>query len=298
MKDINEKYIAIVLCAGFGTRLKPLTNYVPKVVCPLAGKPIAFYNIEKFLNAGFHQVHCNTHYLSEIVEKELSAVSKKLGYEKNNIKFWHEETILETGGGIANIYKNICKINQKNINKDFIIVSGDIIADFSIEEMIGHWENKKENTDALMCTKKLLQERKDFTIVSNDSEHVLGFGQQDLIGKNEFSYTKKLFSNHQIIKGTVLENSPIEKKSSVDLFYRKILSEGKLIDNLNFDEHRYWFNIGTEEEYLEAISYFKKETNNHPANKMFYTPSNLKLECSIDKNKELYSLVRNLSIEI
>ncbi len=42
MTNINDKFIAIVLCAGFGTRLKPLTDFVPKVACPIIEKPIAF----------------------------------------------------------------------------------------------------------------------------------------------------------------------------------------------------------------------------------------------------------------
>ena len=134
--SLQEKYTPIVLCAGFGTRLKPLTDFIPKVVCPLIDKPFAFYNIEKFFKAGFHTVHCNTHYLPEIVKTELIAACKFFGYDPYRIRFWHEEDILETGGGVARIFKELCKENTENKNKDLIVVSGDIVADFPLHKII------------------------------------------------------------------------------------------------------------------------------------------------------------------
>lgn len=45
---MNKKFIPIVLCAGFGTRLKPLTNFISKAACPIINKPVSFTNIEQF----------------------------------------------------------------------------------------------------------------------------------------------------------------------------------------------------------------------------------------------------------
>src|SRR6185312_3415468 len=134
--------------------------------------------IEKFFQAGFDTVHCNIHYLSDIVQHELKNACEYVGYNPNRIKFWHEKDILETGGGIARIYHELCLENSSHLKKDLIVVSGDIVADFPLENMLFCWQNKKENEHALLCTNKLKQIRKDATYVDENSHYVLGFGEK------------------------------------------------------------------------------------------------------------------------
>ncbi|MES2614712.1 MAG: sugar phosphate nucleotidyltransferase [Bdellovibrionota bacterium] len=273
---LQENYIPLVLCAGFGTRLKPLTNYMPKVVCPLIDKPFAFYNIEKFFKAGFKTVHCNVHYLPEIVKLELISACEFFGYDSSRIRFWHEENILETGGGVTRIFKELCQENSVNEKKDLIIVSGDIVADFPLQEMLARWETKDSNELALMCTKNMKQFRKDATYVSEDLTEVLGFGE---IFANENSAKKsaaKVFTNHQIVSGSVVGKCEIEKKSSIDSFYRTIINSGKKIINFNYSESLYWFNIGSAQEYLECIQFFIQEKKQEQVNYAFFMPDNLK----------------------
>ncbi len=270
--SFSEKYIPIVLCAGFGTRLKPLTEYIPKVVCPLIDKPFAFYNIEKFFKAGFKTVHCNIHYLPDVVKAELISACEFFGYSSNRIRFWHEDDILETGGGITRIFKELCAENPDYLNKDLIVISGDIVADFPLEKMIERWENKVGNELALMCTRNLLQMRKDATFVSEDLTQVLGFGEKFFQLEKNKKLVAKLFTNHQIISGNIVNKCIVEKKSSIDLFYRFIISMDKKIINFNYENYLYWFNIGTAKEYFEAIHYFHeknislKDRNNYAFN--------------------------------
>lgn len=254
--NYNKKYIAIVLCAGFGTRLKPLTDFIPKVVCPLIDKPFAFYNIEKFFKAGFETIHCNTHYLPEIVKTELISACKNFGYEPNRIRFWNEENILETGGGIARIFKKLSEEDAENEKKDLIIVSGDVVADFPLTEMITRWENRSEDELALLCTKKMEEFRKDGTYISEDSSYILGFGEKFGESAADKKLQAKVFTNHQIVSGNIVKNSLVEKKSSIDLFYRKMIQLKKKVINFNYGESLYWFNIGNAREYLEGIRFF------------------------------------------
>jgi mannose-1-phosphate guanylyltransferase len=257
--NLNDHFIPIVLCAGFGTRLRPLTNYLPKVACPLMNKPFAFYSIEKFFQAGFEIVHCNLHYLSDVVQDEILSACEYFGYKKERIRFWREEVILETGGGISHIQHALCAEDEKNSHKDLIVVSGDVVADFPLRDMILTWQNRKPTENALMCTLAMKDFRKDFTAVSPDGKLVLGFGESFLASNSEIEANRRIFSNHQIISAQLVSQSAIEKKSSVDLFYREVLKEKKHIINLNYPESAYWFNIGTREEYLEAQNYFAKD---------------------------------------
>lgn len=281
-KNELTNFIPIVLCAGFGTRLKPLTNYIPKVACPIINKPAAFLSIEIFFKAGFEKVHCNTHYLDEDVRNELTKAAKYYGYDPSRIIFWHEKEILETGGGISRIYHNLLK--EENFGgKDAIVVSGDIIADFPLEFMIEKWHKKQENDCALMCSKETPKIRKDATWVSKDEKYILGFGEN--FEKKEHAIPK-VFTNHQIIGQELLNRTETEKKSSIDIYYRKSLSAGKNILNFPYPSKNYWFDIGTPQSYLECINFFKKSFypkldksfyyNKNIVNYCFHLPQNLK----------------------
>ncbi|KAB8038889.1 hypothetical protein GCL60_08510 [Silvanigrella paludirubra] len=281
-KNDLDSFIPIVLCAGFGTRLKPLTNFIPKVVCPIINKPVAFLSIEIFLKAGFKKVHCNTHYLAKEVQQEIIEAAKYFGYDPNQIIFWHEEDILETGGGIARIYHEITKNENDNIGKDAIVVSGDIAADFPLENMINKWKNKNSDDWALMCTHDTDNIRKDATWVSHNNNYVLGFGSNFKPNENAIA---KVFTTHQIISKDLLNIVEVEKKSSIEIYYKKIFLLGKNILNYSYPKESYWFDIGTPQTYLECIEFFEKKLkkdhsidiyNGNVINYCFIKPDSLK----------------------
>lgn len=289
--DLNN-FIPIVLCAGYGTRLKPLTNYIPKVVCPIINKPAAFLNIEIFLKAGFEKVHCNTHYLDNEVRSELILAAKYYGYDPSQIVFWHEEKILETGGGISRIYHELLK-NKNFYGKDAIIVSGDIVSDFPLEMMLETWKNKQKNDFALMCSKETPEIRKDATWVSKDEKYILGFGEN--FEKKEFAIPK-VFTNHQIIGQELLNSVGVEKKSSIDMYYRKAISIGMNILNVSYPNKNYWFDIGTPKNYLDCINFFEKNICSN-LNENFYFNKNIINYCfNFPKNlKDFITLSLNHS---
>ena len=70
---------AMVLCAGFGTRLRPLTDRIPKPLVPLCGVPLLRYNFALLKNAGVSEVVVNTHHLGKAMEEGATAVAKDLG---------------------------------------------------------------------------------------------------------------------------------------------------------------------------------------------------------------------------
>lgn len=263
---ISDQFIPIVLCAGFGTRLSPLTKFIPKVACPILNKPIAFLNIEQFFHAGFEKVHCNTHYLAETVQQELIAAASYFGYDPRRIVFWHEDDILETGGGIARIYHELSKQDVQNSTKDLLVVSGDLVSNFPIQKMIEIWRHKQPDEMALMGTRQLIQQRKDMTWVSSDAKHVIGFGESDAEQAKTQNASSRLFSNHQIISHQLVKPCPVEKCPSVALFFKSALKQNQKILHYEMPESEHWFNVGTVPEYLECIRFFDKENPNKSEN--------------------------------
>ena len=90
---------AILLAAGFGTRLRPITNTIPKCLVPIKGIPLLQIWIELLLKAGLNDIIINTHYLSSQVEKFLNHSPYK-----NNCILRNEKELLGTAGTlIANL---------------------------------------------------------------------------------------------------------------------------------------------------------------------------------------------------
>ena len=71
MKNLHD-FKVLVLAAGYGTRLKPLTNIWPKCLMPIGKKPLLEYWLYKIKKAGFKNVYINTHYKKNIVKKFLN----------------------------------------------------------------------------------------------------------------------------------------------------------------------------------------------------------------------------------
>lgn len=255
LKNLNNHFIPIVLCAGFGKRLRPLTEFVPKTVCPVGPYPVAYRRIKDLLVAGFEEVHCNLHHLGKFAENEIVACLIQDGFKKENVRFWYESEILETGGGIARISHALKSESAAYAEKDLLVCSGDIVGELPLKEMIGAWEKRTKDLDrALMVTKKLFEKRNDVTWISKDESFVLGFGQDLSSGAGTQSC---LFTNYQILSHRLVGSVEPIHKSSIDLFYRRILRDGGRVINLTLAPTSSWFDIGTYEKYNECLSSLK-----------------------------------------
>ncbi|MEN9530472.1 MAG: hypothetical protein RI932_2345 [Pseudomonadota bacterium] len=251
---LTQKMHGLVLCAGFGTRLRPLTNVIPKPAVPVGALPAALRNVEQLLNAGFEQVHCNTHYLSEELERQMQLAALSRGWPGEKIRFWNEPDILETGGGIARIVRDFSAERGHRQFWDTLVVSGDIVADIPLEKMLNTWAGRSPEDAALMASLALKTPRKDVTWVDSAMKRVVGFGADSTPeAAAALGWHARVFSNHQILAGRVLERATVEKRSSIDIFYRRALKLGEKILHLSLDDASVWFDIGTPDSYFDCV---------------------------------------------
>ena len=89
---------AMILAAGKGTRLAPLTEKTPKPLLPLAGKPLIEWQIEALQQAGFREIVINLHHLGDQIKAHLGDGEQW----RVTIQYSVEPQLLETGGGIVN----------------------------------------------------------------------------------------------------------------------------------------------------------------------------------------------------
>jgi mannose-1-phosphate guanylyltransferase len=115
---------AFILGAGLGTRLRPLTDVLPKPLVPLFHKPLAMWAVEACETAGCGRFAINTHHLPE----------KWKGFAaERNITFFHEPVLLETGGGLKNIEGWVEE-------GSLLIHNGDIFSSIDLGELVAAHE--------------------------------------------------------------------------------------------------------------------------------------------------------------
>jgi MurNAc alpha-1-phosphate uridylyltransferase len=116
---------AMILAAGLGARLRPLTNSIPKPMLKIAGKPLLEYHLERLSDAGITEIVINISWLADQIEDYFSDGSD-FGV---NINWSHEDIPLETGGGIFNALPVLG-------SAPFLLISGDVWTDFPIETLL------------------------------------------------------------------------------------------------------------------------------------------------------------------
>lgn len=116
----------MILAAGLGTRMRPLTDNCPKPLLPVAGKPLIVHHIEQLVKLGIQDIVINHAYLGHMIEEALGDGSQ-FGCR---IHYSAEQQALETGGGIFNALPLLTANNDSE--SPFLLVNGDVWLD---------WEN-------------------------------------------------------------------------------------------------------------------------------------------------------------
>ena len=114
-----------ILAAGFGKRLRPFTEKLPKPLIKIKKKPLIHWNLIKIRKAGFKNIVINTHYLSNKIITSVGS-GKKYGLK---ITYSQEEEIKGTGGALVTAKKFIQK-------EPFLLISGDLWSDYPYEKFL------------------------------------------------------------------------------------------------------------------------------------------------------------------
>ena len=228
---------AFVLGAGLGTRLRPVTNVLPKPLLPVFGKPLVTFALDHLLQAGIERIWINTHHLHQ----KFAAVLSDGCYHAIELVF--EPALLETGGGIKNL-------ESRMGGEPFIVYSGDILTDVAIERLLeAHFTQQNEVTLALRSTGLS-------SVVSWCSET----GQiLDLFGDPKSETVANYdFAGISVWNPSVFSRIPENTKISFVPIIVDWLKAGGKIGGVLMEEN-HWFNVGTRAEYLRLHQFIANE---------------------------------------
>ena len=136
----------MIFAAGLGTRLKPLTDTMPKALIPVAGKPMLEHVISKLKASGFDEIVINVHHFANQIIDFLKA--------NNNfgIKIWisdETEELLDTGGGI--------KKASSYFNEPFLVHNADILSNVDLKAMYEFHTTSGNDATLLVSPRKTIR---------------------------------------------------------------------------------------------------------------------------------------------
>ncbi len=136
----------MVLAAGLGTRMRAVSETIPKPLVPLAGKPLLAHALESLERAGVGEVVVNTHHLAEQIEDFLAGRAARPGAPR--IRISREEERLETGGGVRRALRWLGDDAFYVMNSDAVIAERGTPA---LARLAGAWEGEAMDALLLLC---------------------------------------------------------------------------------------------------------------------------------------------------
>ena len=222
---------AFVLGAGLGTRLRPLTEDLPKPLVPIFQKPLITFALDHLIAAGCTRFCVNTHHEPQRFDEAFPERS----YRGCALTFRHEPVLLETGGGIANVADLLG-------DEPFLVYNADILSDLPLEPLLEeHTRAGNMVTLALRSQagpQHIAFDRANRRIV--DIRNLLGTGRPD-----EF-----IFSGIYAVEPEFLSWLEPGVKRSVIPTFLEMIRRGAKLGGVIIDEGEWW-DVGTRAAYMQ-----------------------------------------------
>jgi MurNAc alpha-1-phosphate uridylyltransferase len=223
---------AMVLAAGLGNRMRPLTDEMPKPLVELAGRPLLDRALDRLGEAGVGQVVVNSHYFGEMIAAHLEG--------RKNIALSPEEILLETGGGVKAALPHLGEDAFFVVNSDAVWTDGPTPA---LARLAAHWDEGQ--MDALLMLVPLptivgagVNDRGDYHLEPDGRAR----------RREEGEVAPFLFGGVQILHPRLFDESP-DGPFSLNVLYDQAEEVGRLFGMRHDGE---WYHVGSPEELATA----------------------------------------------
>ncbi len=220
---------AMILAAGFGTRLRPYTRICPKPLFPLFNRPLLLFTIDHLKSCGFSRIIVNCHHLKEQIVAAVSDIEGVLVQE--------EECILGTGGGLRRALSLLD-------DEPLLITNGDIYHTIDLRHLyFEHFQAKEQNRSVTLA----VHDYPRFNTIVLDHGRMGSFSGAQKGGNVE---EKVAFTGVHVVQPEILEPIVEGKESCIIDRYRQLVQENPEQFNLVRVDSDYWCDMGTPADYL------------------------------------------------
>ncbi len=226
---------AMIMAAGHGQRMRPLSNRCPKPLLPVLGRPLIDYTLEHLTAASISAIGVNLHHLAE----EMVAHLESTFSNQVEMVFSHEEVIRGTGGGMSGLRHFLMG------KEPFLVYNGDVFSTVSLNEVIEFHRQRSP-----LVTMVLVDHPPVNSVTVSAEGYVVDF--QDRRAPPRLSFEQSLtFTGISIVDTAILDLIPATiPYSIVDLYLDLIESRpGSICGYVPQDA--YWIDVGTPAAYLQ-----------------------------------------------
>ena len=236
---------AMVLAAGLGTRLRPLTNDRPKALVPVGGRTLLQISLERLSSIGVRDVIVNVHHFADLMIDYLKA-NKSFGL---HIEISREEELLDTGGGLKKAAWFFLE-NSSATCEPFILHNVDVISNIDLGRMVQF--HARRNALATLA----VQNRETSRYLLFDGDGQLCGRRAGRDGKVEMiaqvsDPQARAFSGIHVISPDLLTKMTEEGAFSIIPTYLRLAAAGEKIVAFNADEY-HWRDLGKPESIAQA----------------------------------------------
>lgn len=227
---------AFLLAAGFGTRLRPLTQDCPKPLVPVCGVPMLDYALALLRKNGIHSAVVNAHWCAPRIQQWADRHLERSPELRLHVSMELPE-ILGTGGGL--------KAVQEQLDERFVIVNGDILCDVDLRGLLAGLD-----THSAVMALRVLGPAETYGVVAQDAEgkvvDLVGLAQTEPLEPVDRS---QHFTGVHALRREVLDRVPERFACIVRTAYTELVREGRVG---GVPHTGTWFDVGTPQAYLEA----------------------------------------------
>ena len=224
---------AVVLAAGLGLRMRPLSEHVPKPLIPVAGKAMLDHALDHLAAAGVSECVVNVHYKGAMIASHLEGRRRPRVRPRIKIQVGRVPEPLETGGGVKWALPRLGRGRFFVVNADILWRDG---SDSALARLARAWDTKR--MDALL----LLQAKEKAVGYEGSGDYFLGPGG-DLSRRGEEQSAPLVFAGVQLLHPRLFKGAP-DGPFSLVLVYDRAQANGRLFGLVHDGE---WFHIGTPE---------------------------------------------------
>ncbi len=243
---------AMILAAGLGTRLRPLTHVMPKPVAPVLNRPIVAWIAELLAGNGFREVVTNVSYLPEQI-REVLGDGSEFGLE---IAYSKETEPLGTAGGVGKVRDFLSGTDS------FLIISGDALTDIDLGEMrAAHEANVERGAIATLATKRVDDTSQFGVAITDEDGRIQGFQEKpqptealsDLANCGIYMFRREIFDHFPPPGQRSPAGDPDQPPGFVD--WAIDVFPSLLEGDIPFYSHEiqaYWNDIGSVGEFVQG----------------------------------------------
>ncbi len=239
---------AMILAAGKGERLLPLTESLPKPLFPVANLPVIRYNIEFLKHYGCKDIVINLYHLPKMIEQELGDGSV-MGVR---ITYSHEDELWGTGGGLKNVERFF------DGEDCFVVMNADILVDCDLEEAI-HFHRRHDAVATMVLTRDASIQT--YGAVEVDESCAIRNIAGRINDVRESERTPTVFTGIHILSPRVFEYVPPNITTCINAYaYPKMVDNGERV--MGYITNGFWSDLGRPETYYTAnMAFLERRIN-------------------------------------